>query len=72
MSPKAEQNLTVVNKLMIAWGLPIIVAMLSLITFFVHDIYANYQSRMDRVEKQINTHETRLTVLEYWGNHHAR
>lgn len=68
MSPKQEQQLTIANKIMIAWGIPIIVGMLSLITFFVHDIYRDYKERMESVEHKVYNHETRLVVLEYWQN----
>ena len=68
MSPKQEQNLTIANKIMIAWGIPLILGMLSLITFFVHDIYRDYKERMESVERKVYNHETRIVVLESWQN----
>lgn len=64
MTERTEQFYSVTNRVLIAWGIPLILAMLSLITFFVHDLYIDYKKRITGVEQRTQQLDTRVTVLE--------
>ncbi len=64
MTERTEQRYSLTNRLLIAWGIPLILAMLSLITFFVHDLYIDYKKRITGVEQRTQQLDTRVTVLE--------